>query len=521
MLAEILNHLTGMPPDKLAQVVKETLKETAQLKSFVPLPGPQTAAYRSLADVLLYGGQAGGGKTGLLVGASQEFENSIIFRRETSQTDGLEKFGKEMFGIDGFNGSDLEWSHKDGNSLKLAGMKEADSWMKHAGRARQYMGFDEAGEFLVMQVASLLAWLRGKPGQRCRMILASNPPRTADGAWMLTWFAPWLDETFPDPAKIGELRWAFMDPVKMNPIWVDGPEPIIREANGDPETPLSFTFIPARLEDNPYADTPEYRAKLNSLPEPLRSQLKKGLFVLGGEDDAWQVMPTRWVQEAMQRWTPQPPKNVPMCSIGTDPAQGGADQTVLAPRFGSWFASLVAVPGAQTPGGTDVAGLVISKRRDNAKVIIDIGGGWGGDAYAHLRENEVDCIGYMGVKPSIARTKDKQLKFFNVRAQAYWQLREALNPDQPGGSDIALPNDKELLADLCAPQFNVEKLGIKITPKEQVVKRLGRSPDKGDAVVMAWFGGDKVEYYEGGFPVRGSRKGRKELKVNLGRFKVH
>ena len=181
-----------------------------------------------------------------------------------------------------------------------------------------------------------------------------------------------------------------------------------------------------------------------------------------------------------------------MCSIGADVAQGGADQTVLAIRHDGWYAPLVTVPGAQTPGGTDVAGLVISKRRDSAMVVIDIGGGWGGDAYAHLKANGAECVGYMGVKESTRRTRDNQLRFANIRSQAYWQFREALDPDQAGGSSIALPNDKELLADLCAPRFNVVKNGIQVEPKKDVVKRLGRSPDKGDAVVMAWYSGAKA-----------------------------
>jgi hypothetical protein len=157
---------------------------------------------------------------------------------------------------------------------------------------------------------------------------------------------------------------------------------------------------------------------------------------------------------------------------------------------------------------------VISKRRDDAHVVVDIGGGWGGDAYAHLKENGVSCTGYMGVKESAARTKDKQLRFANVRSQAYWQFREALNPDQLGGSAICLPTDNELLADLCAPRFDVVKLGVKVEPKVDVVKRLGRSTDKGDAVVMAWFDGNKIANVQGG---KFKRRG-KDVTVNLGRF---
>jgi hypothetical protein len=434
-----------------------------------------------------------------LVGASQEHETSIIFRREVAQTDGLERFGKEQFGTDGFNGQDLEWSFHDGRSLKLAGMKEADSWMKHAGRARQYMGFDEAGEFLVQQVASLLAWLRGKPGQRCRMILASNPPRTAEGAWMIDWFGPWLIPNHPFKAAAGELRWAFMDPDKMVPEWVEAGT--TRLVDGEIERPLSFTFIPAQLGDNPYNDTPEYRAKLNALPEPLRSQLKKGIFALGGEDVEWQMIPTAWVKAAMDRWKPKPPDGVPMCALGADVAQGGGDDTAIAPRYDGWYDQITKVPGAQTPGGTEVAGLVIAKRKHGATIILDVGGGWGADAYGHLRgDNRMDakeCVAYMGIKPSMARSRDNLFKFTNMRSQLLWQFREALDPDQVGGSPIDLPPDNELLADLTAVRYEVVNRGhegqfIKAEAKDKVCDRLGRSTNKGDAVVMSWYAGARA-----------------------------
>jgi hypothetical protein len=506
LLDDILGRLNSLPAKEKAQVVEDAKAVTKHMLK-LPLEGPQTSAYLSMADVLLYGGQAGGGKTGLEVLLAQEHQHTIIFRREVTQTDGLERFGKEVYGTDGFNGSDLEWSWPDGRSLKLAGLKEPDSWLKHAGRARDLMEFDEAGEFLVEQVASLMAWNRaavdptsGKK-QRCRIVLASNPPRTATGAWLIEWFAPWLTPNHPFKAEPGELRWAFMDPDKMMPIWVNGPEPQVREEGGEPELPLSFTFIPAALSDNPYNDTPEYRAKLNALPEPLRSQLKKGIFALGGEDHEWQMIPTAWIKAAQDRWKPKPPDGVPMCAIGADVAQGGGDDTALAPRYDGYYEQITVVPGAQTPGGGEVAGLVISKRKHGATIILDAGGGWGADAYGILRgDNRMtadECVAYMGVKPSRARSRDNLFKFFNMRSQLLWQFREALDPDQVGGSPIDLPPDNELLADLAAVRYEVVNRGhegqfVKAEVKDNVCKRLGRSPNKGDAVVMSWYAGARA-----------------------------
>lgn len=493
LLDDVLARLNDLPEAEQERV-KTMAAEATRDMAFVPLPGPQTDAYLSEADVLLYGGAAGSGKSYLSVGLAQDHHRSIIYRRESSQTDGLVAAGKELYGTAGFNGSDLEWNWPGGRSLKLAGMKEPDDWRKHAGRERDLIIFDEGGEFLRNQVASMFAWNRGPQGQRTRIVIPSNPPRSADGYWMQEWFAPWLDPNHPQRAEHGELRWAIME--DGSPIWIDGPDD--RPEGFEGREALSFTFVPGVLSDNPYRDTPEYRAKIDSLPEPLRSQLKYGDFGAGVQDELNQCIPTEWVKEAMRRWKPQPYPGVPMCALGVDVAQGGNDNSVVAYRYDDWFGPLLTVPGSQTPGGADVAGMVLSRRLDGAKVIVDLGGGWGGDALRHLTANiGAECaVGYMGVKESVRRTRDNQLRFANVRTEAYWLLREALDPTQPGGATMALPDDKELLADLTAPTFETKSgkggMVIHLETKEKLVKRLGRSPDRGDATVMCWWSGAKA-----------------------------
>ncbi|MGE8943112.1 hypothetical protein ACO2I3_14460 [Leptospira interrogans] len=70
--------------------------------------------------------------------------------------------------------------------------------------------------------------------------------------------------------------------------------------------------------------------------------------------------------------------------------------------------------------------------------------------------------------------------------------REALDPDQPNGSPIALPDDPVLLGDLTAPTSDILPRGILIESKDDVKARIGRSPDRGDAVVMAWSQGQSA-----------------------------
>jgi hypothetical protein len=84
------------------------------------------------------------------------------------------------------------------------------------------------------------------------------------------------------------------------------------------------------------------------------------------------------------------------------------------------------------------------------------------------------------------------MPFRNRRSAAIWRFREALDPAQPGGSEVALPDDPELVADLTAPLYDIVNNTIRIESKEHVVERLGRSTDKGDAVVMAWYQGARM-----------------------------
>jgi hypothetical protein len=124
--------------------------------------------------------------------------------------------------------------------------------------------------------------------------------------------------------------------------------------------------------------------------------------------------------------------------------------------------------------------------RDAAPIHIDIGG-VGGSPYDFLNENGVQVIGINN-----ASTKDlegqfdrssQQLKFRNWRAFLMWRFREALEPGK--GENLALPPDSELKADLCAPTWKLTASGILIESKDEVKKRIGRSPDKGDAVILA------------------------------------
>ena len=77
-------------------------------------------------------------------------------------------------------------------------------------------------------------------------------------------------------------------------------------------------------------------------------------------------------------------------------------------------------------------------------------------------------------------------QFTNIRDEDFWKLREALDPQS--GEDIALPDDRDLRVELSAMRYKIIGGKIKVEPKEDIIKRLGHSPDRADAVALGWHG---------------------------------
>lgn len=482
---------------RAAEQSADRLRAEAALRQppvWEPQPGPQSLAYHSAADVIGYGGAAGGGKTDLLLGmAATRHQRSIILRRVFPSVRALIERSREIFvrtgedrAHDSFNESLHIWRLADDRSIEFGAVQFEKDKLKHQGQPRDFMGFDEATEFSESIVRFLMAWNRTTaPGQRCQVMLTFNPPLDEAQDWVVRFFAPWLDPAHPQPAQDGELRYYAM---------IDGSETELLsgepfEYGGETITPRSRTFFHASLKDNPILESTGYGSQIDALPEPLRSLLK-GRFDTARIENPFQVIPTDWVKAAMKRWTERPrPDDLLMTSIGADVAYGGRDQFVIAPLYGGYWAdSLIKLPGYKVPDGLTGASHVLAVHRHNAEVRIDFIG-WGTAAYEHLRE----LVPTLPVNFGEATTytdRTGRMRFANVRAAAYWNLREALNPDNH--SQVCLPDDRELLIDLTAPKWELRTGKIYLEPKDDIKERIGRSPDCGDAVVLAFWGAEPV-----------------------------
>lgn len=473
----------------------DQLLASGEIPIWAPLPGPQSLAYLSEADVIGYGGAAGGGKSDLAIGKALTcHEKTMIVRLNGTELTGVIDRMAQILGTrDGFNGQDKIWRLGPDNQVEFGSVPNPGDESKYQGRPHDLLVFDEATNIPANRVRFLMGWNRTTtPGQRCQTLLTFNPPTDVEGRWVIDFFGPWLDPKHPCPAEPGELRWFAtiegkdLEVIDASPfVMVDGekvfdfdpkafkPEEIIQ--------PKSRTFIPAKIGDNPHLLGTGYMATLQALPEPLRSQMLKGDFNAGMTDDPWQVIPTAWVEIAQARWKDLQRKP-PMDSLGVDVARGGKDNTVIYRRHGMWFDRALCFPGKETPDGPTTAGLVVGALRDHAPIHIDVIG-VGSSPYDFLRKANQQVIGVNVASGSQGTDKSGKLTFLNLRSELWWRLREALDPNANNG--IALPPDRQLLIDLCTPKWGLSGMTVKVQSREEIVKEIGRSPDYASALCLA------------------------------------
>lgn len=509
--------IKGASPEtraKLATIAKPQLE-----RAWRPQDGPQADAYYSKADELLYGGAAGGGKTDLLVGlATTQHQRSLIFRAQSKDLDGFWDRLKEVAEGRIRSNNDVKRSLKmtDGRLIEGGHLEKPGSERDWQGRPHDFIGFDEAAQLHEARVAFVIQWLRSTdPKQRKRVVFATNPPipeigsdgqmiDTGLGAWLMEWFAPWVDENFDNPAEPGELRWCFMraEGDRLVTVWVDGPgcyDPESGEARpnasqedidkGRVAVARSRTFIRSLLSDNRFLRGTGYAEKLSGTPEPLKSMLLNGDFTIRGEDHPFQVIPTEWVLLAEERWKKRTEEDVirlRQLVLYGDIAQGGADTTVLASLYETdYFDELVTAPGRKTPSGKEVAAMLLEERLDGSIIALDGTGGWAGATAAVMEERyKIACEVHKVSESDGSWTPDMLYRYLNLRAKMWWEFRLALDPKSE--YRICLPPRPRLRVQLTTPHFIIKGKTLQVESKDEIRARIGGSTDEADAVLGAW-----------------------------------
>jgi phage terminase large subunit len=165
-------------------------------------------------------------------------------------------------------------------------------------------------------------------------------------------------------------------------------------------------------------------------------------------------------------------------AMGVDVANSYAgDRAAIAKGVGAWCQELRAFPCPNANVlGNDVVREAAASDIGAHRIGVDIVG-VGVGTY-----NEMVRIGYApqalngGATPPPSETPEE--KYANLRSYMWWQLREDLRTGV-----IALPDDERLVEDLTAPTWSPEGGKITVESKDKIRKRIGRSTDRGDAVV--------------------------------------
>ena len=304
-----------------------------------PQAGPQTEFLKSSADIVIYGGAAGGGKTyGMLLEPLRHIGTkgfqAVLLRRTSKQI--LKAGGPwdESFNIYSQIGgmpksTTLEWEFRAGSRISMGHIEhdnDLDSWL---GAQVALFMFDQLETFTERMFFYMLSRNRSTCGVAPYIRATCNPDARS---WLAKFMIWWIDQDtgYPIPERAGKIRW--MIRIGRDVHWFDTKREAIAFAIANEfdeptamELPKSVTFIPAKVEDNKILmnKNPGYRANLLAMPQYDRERLYGGNWKERPETGEF---PFHWFDGRwFERWPNE--SGLIIKTLALDPSKGKSDKT--------------------------------------------------------------------------------------------------------------------------------------------------------------------------------------------------
>lgn len=274
--AEIIEDAPSLPKGKLGSI---------EIKMH---PGPQSTAAASSAQILIYGGEAGGGKSHFLLADPLRCLHipdfgGTIFRRtfpQIKRVGSLWDKSREFYTQFGAKAreQDLLWTFPLGMRMQFAQMQHEHDRFNYQGAELPWVGFDELTHFTELQFWYIVSRNRSTCGVRSYIRATCNPEPFSWVHRLIDW---WIDPNtgFAIKERSGVVRWLVRNEAGTI-CWGDTEQELKDRFPG--EEPISFTFVHASLSDNPTLTEkdPGYRASLKALPLYERKLLLEGNWLV-------------------------------------------------------------------------------------------------------------------------------------------------------------------------------------------------------------------------------------------------
>ncbi len=269
-----------------------------------PNAGPQTLFLSTPADIAIFGGEAGGGKSGGLLLAAAAHTHvpgyaAVIFRRESTQLTGggsLWDDSQEIYRLMGgtpVQTPNLHWKFAIEDSkralIEFRHLQYDADRFDHQGKQYAFVGFDELTHFTATQFWYLVSRMRSTCGVRPMLRATCNPDPDSFVRKLIEW---WIgDDGRPINERSGVIRW-FIRLSDDGLDWGDSKEEV--EGRNPGKLAMSLTFIRSRITDNqPLLDAdPGYINRLDVMGHVDRARLKDGNW--DARDAAGEVFKRHW-----------------------------------------------------------------------------------------------------------------------------------------------------------------------------------------------------------------------------------